>query len=164
MNAHLLPPFRFLVKFKSDPVRSGSDFEGRPFPTQLHQIFVQQIVDCFVHYRHQGAPRVSRYFRICSQSASNFAWANSCVLPTLSNKRQDLRPSLLLKRPVHVPVGRAPPLARQRSEQYLTFSQSRTHRFRQANGRSQATQILLDRLSFLCTTVGSKPDLIKGRS
>ena len=39
--------------------------------------------------------------------------------------------------------------ARQRSEQYLTRSQSRAHFLRQANGRPQAAQILVGRSPFL---------------
>ena len=39
--------------------------------------------------------------------------------------------------------------ARQRSEQYLTCSQSRAHFLRQANGRPQAAQILVGRSPFL---------------
>lgn len=35
--------------------------------------------------------------------------------------------------------------ARQRSEQYFTFSQSRAHFLRQVNGRPQTGQILLGR-------------------
>lgn len=39
--------------------------------------------------------------------------------------------------------------ARQRSEQYLTCSQSRAHFLRQANGRPHAAQILVGRSPFL---------------
>lgn len=36
-------------------------------------------------------------------------------------------------------------VARQRSEQYFTFAQSRSHFFRQAKGRPQTTQVLVGR-------------------
>lgn len=42
-----------------------------------------------------------------------------------------------------------PRLLRQRSEQYLTSSQTFSQRFRQANGRWQVTQILVGRSDFL---------------
>jgi hypothetical protein len=46
--------------------------------------------------------------------------------------------------------GGAAPAARQRSEQTFTFSQSRSHFFRHANGRRHAAQIFVGRLGFLC--------------
>jgi hypothetical protein len=42
--------------------------------------------------------------------------------------------------------------ARQRSEQNLTLSQSRSHFLRQLNGRSQARQIFVGRFNFLWAT------------
>jgi hypothetical protein len=42
------------------------------------------------------------------------------------------------------------PLRRQRSEQYFTLSQSRSHFFRQVKGRPQAAQVLLGKSPFFC--------------
>lgn len=51
--------------------------------------------------------------------------------------------------PYHPLTGQAEGAPRHLSEQYLTFSQSRCHFFRQANGRPQVAQILVGRVSFL---------------
>ena len=61
----------------------------------------------------------------------------------------------------------ARPTRRQASEQYFTASQSRAHFFRHANGRPQATQVLLGRsrlAGVLRDTRGGGFDRVRGES
>jgi len=46
------------------------------------------------------------------------------------------------------------PAFRQRSEQYFTWSQSRSHFFRQAKGRPHAMQHFVGRRGFFCMAAG----------
>lgn len=52
-------------------------------------------------------------------------------------------------------TGRVGPCWRQRSEQYLTASQSRSHFFRQVKGRPQHTHSLLGRSCLLRMRMGA---------